>query len=74
MCSKFRKRKKDTTIRLSHSSFTFWKQLKEREKKHWVKVICPADKEPFYSIRFQEELSKWLAQKKEEYQKELEEL
>ncbi len=48
--------------------------LKEREKKHWVKVICPADKEPFYSIRFQEELSKWLAQKKEEYQKELEEL
>lgn len=48
--------------------------LKEREKKYWVKVICPADKEPFYSIRFQEELSKWLAQKKEEYQKELEEL
>ncbi len=48
--------------------------LKEREKRHWVRVICPADKEPFYSIRFQEELSKWLAQKKEEYQKELEEL
>lgn len=50
--------------------------LEERENKRWIKVIgarCD-QKYDWHSIRFQHELAKWLEDKKQEYEKELEEL
>ena len=46
------------------------------KKKHWIKVITPDTeiREMYYSLRFQNELTEWLKNKKEEYLKEFESL
>lgn len=49
----------------------------ENSKKHkWIKVIGARHEheEVWYSVRFQHELAKWLEDKRQEYEKELEEL
>ena len=53
--------------------------LSAHEKRRWIKVIflkklkviSPHDEDLFYSLRFQDELAEWLKQKKEQYEKEL---
>lgn len=58
------------------------KVLSEHKKRHWIKiifnkgvrVICPYYEELFYSVRFQKELAEWLEKKKEQYQKELDDI
>ena len=50
-------------------------QIKEtEEQQHWIKVITAHHKECYYSTRFQRELAEWMKTKKEEYQKEFDEL
>lgn len=50
-------------------------QIKEKEEqRHWINVITPNHKECYYSTRFQRELIEWMKSKKEEYQKEFDEL
>ena len=50
--------------------------LEDSEKRRWIKVIGARNeyKMAWYSVRFQHELAKWLKEKKQEYEKELEEL
>lgn len=51
------------------------KQIKEvMEDRHWISVVTPMRKDLAYSCRFQEELLEWLKAKREEYQKEFEQL
>lgn len=51
------------------------RQVKEVEKDHhWIITITPDNKDVCYSVRFQKELIEWLKSKKEEYQKEFDEL
>lgn len=47
----------------------------EKEKK-WIKVITPKTekRERYFSVRFQDELTDWLKTKREEYQKEFDNL
>lgn len=41
----------------------------------WIRIITPYHKENLnYSVRFQNELWKWLSAKREEYQREFDEL
>ena len=50
-------------------------QIEEVEKHHhWITIITPKNKEVYYSDRFAKELIEWLKFKKEEYQKEFDEL
>lgn len=50
-------------------------QLSEVEKHHhFIVVSTPDYQNCFYSCRFQNELTEWLKTKKEEYQKEFDEL
>lgn len=54
---------------------TISKVIKEKEEeRHWIRIITPNHKESYYSMRFQNELIDWLKIKKEEYQKEFDEL
>lgn len=50
--------------------------LEDNEKRKWIKVIGARHEYEmdWYSVRFQHELAKWLKEKKQEYEKELEEL
>ena len=51
--------------------------IEESEKeKHWIKVITPKveKRDVYYSVRFQHELTEWLRSKREEYQKEFDNL
>lgn len=58
------------------------KVLLAHEKRKWIKaiflnklkVISPHNEDLFYSVRFQDELAEWLKQKKEQYQKELDDM
>lgn len=58
------------------------KVLSAHEKRLWIKVIflkklkviSPHNEDLFYSVRFQDELAEWLKQKKEQYQKELDDM
>ncbi len=51
------------------------KQIKEViEDRYWISVVTPRRKELAYSSRFQEELLEWLIAKRNEYQKEFEQL
>lgn len=46
------------------------------EEHHWIKVITPETKnrDKYYSVRFQRELTEWLKTKREEYRKEFDNL
>ena len=50
--------------------------LEDSKMRKWIKVIGARHehKEDWYSVRFQHELAKWLEEKKQEYEKELEEM
>lgn len=51
------------------------KQIKEvTEDAHWISVVTPRTKDLVYSDRFGTELLEWLKFKREEYQKEFEQL
>lgn len=51
------------------------KQINEVAKRHhWIVISTPDYPDMSYSIRFQRELVEWLSLKKEEYQKEFDEL
>ena len=58
------------------------KVLWSHERKKWIKaifskklkVVSPHNEDLFYSVRFQNELAEWLKQKKEQYQKELDDM
>lgn len=51
------------------------KQIKEvTEDRHWISVITPRKGDMAYSRRFSGELLEWLKNKREEYQKEFEQL
>lgn len=58
------------------------KVLAAHRRNEWVrviflkelKVISPYNEDCFYSVRFQNELVEWLKQKKEQYQKELDDM
>ena len=51
------------------------KQLNDvKEKRHYIVVSTPDYQNCLYSCRFQNELIEWLSAKKEEYQKEFDEL
>lgn len=51
------------------------KQIKEvTEDRHWISVITPRTGDMAYSCRFSRELLEWLKTKREEYQKEFEQL
>lgn len=41
---------------------------------HWISILTPDYEDLFYSLRFQRDLVEWLVAKKEEYQKEFDEL
>lgn len=41
---------------------------------HWISILTPHNKDFAYSLRFQRDLVEWLAAKKEEYQKEFDEI
>ena len=45
-----------------------------KSERHWIRVITPAHKDAYYSVRFQNELVEWLKRKVSEYQKELDSL
>ena len=47
-----------------------------KEKHHWIQVVTPDTKKYDYgfSVRFQNELTAWLENKKQQYQKEFDEL
>ena len=50
-------------------------QLNEvKEKRHFIVISTPDYQNCLYSYRFQKELAEWLSVKKEEYQKEFDEL
>ena len=48
--------------------------LDDNRNKRWIKVIGARNEENFYSVRFQNELAEWLKQKREQYQKELDDI
>ena len=48
--------------------------LEESKKNHWLMVTSPSPYNEGQSRRFQEELAQWLEERKEAYEKELEEL
>ena len=41
---------------------------------HWITILTPDYRDFSYSLRFQKDLVEWLTAKKEEYQKEFDEL
>ncbi len=45
-----------------------------KERHHWITICTPNKKEIDISCRLQDELVTWVEQKKEEYQKEFDEL
>lgn len=47
-----------------------------KEQHHWIRVVTPNTKKYDYgfSVRFQKELTAWLENKKQQYQKEFDEL
>lgn len=48
--------------------------LENRKEHKWIRVISARNEELYYSVKFQQELAEWLEKKKEQYQKELENL
>lgn len=51
--------------------------LNEHKNRRWIKVVGARFNEDlgqWYSVRFQNELAKWLEDKKQEYEKEFKEL
>ena len=43
-------------------------------KQHWITISTPNNRDLRYSLRFQNDLIEWLKFKKEEYQREFDEL
>ena len=43
-------------------------------KQHWITISTPDNRDLRYSLRFQNDLTKWLKSKMEEYQREFDEL
>ena len=61
-------------VELKQDIYNIDKQVKEvTEERHWISVTTPKGDLP-YSHRFQKELLEWLKSKREEYQKEFEQL
>lgn len=51
------------------------KQVYECEnQQHWIAISTPSNRDLRYSLRFQNDLTKWLKSIKEKYQKEFDEL
>lgn len=51
------------------------KQVYECEnQQHWIAISTPNNRDLRYSLRFQNDLTKWLKSKMEEYQREFDEL
>lgn len=50
------------------------KVLEDKKANRWIRVIGARNEELCYSVKFQQELAEWLEKKKEQYQKELENL
>ena len=62
-------------VELKKDIYNMDKQIKEiTEDRHWVVVVTPRTADLAYSHRFQKELLEWLKNKREEYQKEFEQL
>ena len=69
-------------IELAEDIKNLEKVLWANERKKWIrvifskklKVVSPHNEDLFYSVRFQNELAEWLKQKKEQYQKELDDM
>ena len=60
---------------LMHDIETIEKVIDERENSHhWITVIAPNHKDSYYSCRFMDELAELMKKKREEYQKEFEQL
>lgn len=65
----------ERAVQLNNDIKNMDKQIKEViEDRHWISVVTPMRKDLTYSSRFQEELLEWLIAKREEYQKEFEQL
>lgn len=60
---------------LMHDIETISNVINEKENAHhWIKVITPNHQDGYYSYRFMDELTEWMKKKKEEYEKEFEQL
>lgn len=44
------------------------------QKRHWVSIVTPDNRDLPHSLRLQSELVKWMKDKREEYEKEFNEL
>lgn len=60
---------------LMHDIETISKIVDERENSHhWITVTTPKHQDSCHSYRFMDELTEWMKKKKEEYEKEFEQL